>query len=234
MQGAPKIQFVRHSGTVTFDDVADFGPGVLQPAVGLYGELRILASPPLADVKPKAKVSGGNLLISEFSGIGGLGTGKVSWKADGSELAYGMRTYSRISKIPARPHYGSIGEPLPVVEHAAPNLVAWGPTPAAKDQYLYSSKDDPRVENIEGIYLNTAGDASGGRKLVPISAFYKAEVVYDIEWLPDASGFLFTKHYVDLEIYSNIFEYNFKTKKITQLSSLPDDSARGLSISPDG
>jgi len=234
VQGAPEIQYVPHSGTVTFDGVADLGPGVLQPAVGLYGELRILASPPLADVQPKARVPGGNLIVSEFSGIDGLGTGKVSWKADGLELAYGMRIYSSISQIPARPPYGSIGKPLPVVEHAAPNLVAWGPTPATKDQYLYSSKDDPSVENIEGIYRNTVGDPSGGKKLVPISAFYKAEVVYDIEWLPDASGFLFTKHYVDLEIYSNIFEYNFKTGKITQLTSLPDDSARGLSISPDG
>jgi Tol biopolymer transport system component len=76
-------------------------------------------------------------------------------------------------------------------------------------------------------------DASGGRKLVPISSD-EAEVVYDIEWLPDASGFLFTKRYVPLEIYTDIFEYNFATEEIRQLTSLGDDSARGLSISPNG
>jgi hypothetical protein len=210
-------------------------PGVLQPAVGIYGGFRILASPPLADVQPNATVPGGNLIISEFSGIGAFGTGKVSWKADGSALAYGMRTYSRISQIPAIPPYRSIGEELPVVEHAAPNLVAWGPTAATKDQYLYSSKDDPIFENIEGIYLNSVGDTSGGTKLVPVSAFYGAEVVYDIEWLPDGSGFLFSKRYVDFEIYTDIFEYNFTTEEITRLTHLPDhEGARGLSISPDG
>ena len=234
VQGAPGIKSVLYDGTVTFDNVADFGPGVEQPAIGIYGGLRILASPPMADVQPNATVPGGNLIISEFSGIDAFGTGKVSWKADGSALAYGMRTYSHIVQIPAIPTYGSIGQPLPVVEHAVPTLVAWGPTAETKDYYLYSSKDHPIYENIEGIYLNTVGNASGGTKLVPISAYYGAEVVYDIEWLPDASGFLFTKRYVDLEIYSNIFEYNFTTEEITRLTSLPDDSARGLSISPDG
>jgi len=234
VQGAPGITLPLHSGTVIFEDVADLGLGVLQPAVGIDGEYRTLASPPLADVQPGATVPGGELIISTYSGIDALGPGKVSWKADGSALAYGMRTYSRISQIDANPPYGSIGEPLPVVEQAAPNLVAWGPTAATKNQYLYSSKDDPIFENIEGIYLNTLGNSSGGTKLVPISAYYAAEVVYDIEWLPDASGFLFTKHYVDFEILANIFEYNFTTEEITQLTFLPDDSARGLSISPDG
>jgi TolB protein len=233
VQGAPGIKSVLYGGTVTFDNVADFGAGIVQPAVGIYGEYRILASPPLADVQPGATVPGGSLTIAAFTGIDAFGPGKVSWKADGSALAYGMRTYSRISQIPASPPYGSIGESLPVVEHAAPSLVAWGPTAATSNQYLYASKDDPIVENIEGIYLNTVGNASGGTRLVAISAYYGGEVVYDIEWLPDGSGFLFTLRYVDLEIYSDIFEYNFTTG-ITQLTYLPDNSARGLSISPDG
>jgi len=234
IMGAPGIQSVFGNGTVTVDNVADLGPGVLQPAVGIYGSLRILAAPPLADVQPGATVPGGNLVIAQYSGIDALGTGKVSWTADGTALAYGMRTHSRILRIPARPPYGAIGEPLPVVEHAAPSLVAWGPTAATRDQYLYASKDASTVEGIEGIYLNRAGDASGGTKLVPISAYYNAEVVYDVEWLPDGSGFLFTKGYVQLEICSDIFEYTFTTRKMTKLTSLGDNSARGLSISPDG
>jgi hypothetical protein len=235
VQGAPGIKSVFNDGTVVLDNVADFGPGVVQPAVGIYGELRILASPPLADVQPGATVPGGNLLISEYSGIDAFGPGKVSWKADGSALAYGMRTSSRISQIPASPPYGSIGEDLPVVENAWPNLVAWGPTAETKDYYLYSSKDDPIVDGIEGIYLNIVGNAPGGIKLVPISAYYAAEVVYDIEWLPDASGFLFSKRYVDFEIYTNVFEYDFATEEVTQLTDLPkEQGARGISVSPDG
>jgi len=241
VQGAPGIQSVLawQGGTLTFDDVADFGPGILQPAVGIWGGYRVVAPTAVADVQPNTTVSGGSLLISGGSGIDSMGTGKVSWRADGSALAYGMRTYSRISQIDANPPYGSIGEQLPVVEHAAPNLVAWGPTAATSNQYLYASKDDPIVENIEGIYLNTVGNASGGTKLVLISAYYGAERVYDIEWLPDASGFLFTKFYIGYEFYSDIFEYNFATQGITRLTpALLDESgdggARGFSISPDG
>lgn len=111
VQGAQGVQTIPDgSSTVTFNDVADFGPGATQPAVGIWGGYRIMSSPPLADVQPGATVPGGNLVISEYSGIEWFGTGKVSWKADGSALAYGMRTFSDISQIPASPPYGSIGE----------------------------------------------------------------------------------------------------------------------------
>jgi TolB protein len=234
VQGAPGVQTVFSDGTITFDDVADFGPGVAQPAVGVWGGYRIMSYPPMADVQPDETVPGGNLIFSEYSGIDAFGAGKISWKADGSALAYGMRTSSDISQIPANPPYGSIGESLPVVEYAWPDLVAWSPTASTKDQFLYFSQANPFYEDVAGIYMNTVGDASGGTLLVPISAFYDAEAVYDIEWLPDASGFLFTKFYVDFEYYTDIFEYNFTTHEITQLTSFPDDSARGFSISPDG
>jgi hypothetical protein len=230
--GAPGIQTVPYgNSTVTFHNVADLGPGVAQPPVGIYGLYRIMPYPPFADVQPNKTVAGGNLIISEYSGIYAFGTGKVSWKADGSALAYGMRTASSISQISAVPPYGSIGEQLPVVEYAAPDLVAWGPTPATKDQYLYSSLSSPFADNIDGIYLNTVGDTSGGTKLVNIYNF-DGQMVWDIEWLPDASGFLFSFQYVNLEIYSDIFEYNFTAKEITQLTSF--DHAHGFSISPDG
>ena len=235
VQGAPGIRSVLYDGTVTFEDVADFGPGVLQPAVGIYGGYRILASPPVADVQPNTTVSGGSLLISGGSGIDSMGTGKVSWKADGSALAYGMRTYSRISQIDANPPYGSIGEPLPVVEHAAPNLVAWGPTAATSDLYLYFSKDDILYPEVAGIYLNTVADPSGGTQLVYVDIL-DGQMVYDIEWLPDASGFLFSATYIDLGIYTDIFRYDFgDPPTLTLVTTLPDDQgARAFSISPDG
>ncbi|HSJ59027.1 MAG TPA: hypothetical protein VLC95_17700, partial [Anaerolineae bacterium] len=163
--GAQELQTVLASGTVTFNDVADFGPGVEQPAIGISGLYRVFASPPLADVQPGETVDGGSLVVAPYSGIRFFGTGKVSWNADGSALAYGMRTYSDISQIPAMPPYGSIGEALPVVEYAAPGLVAWGPTAATSDQYLYYSLLSPMADNIDGIYLNTVGDTSGGTKL---------------------------------------------------------------------
>jgi len=238
VQGAPTIKWVNYSGTVTFEDVADFGPGVHQPSIGIYGLYRFTSYPPYADVEPGQTVPGGNLTIMSLSGFESFGAGKVSWKADGSALAYGMRTSSGIKQIPANPSYGSIGVDLPVVQEASPSLVAWGPTPATKDQYLYSSGMSIFKENVGGIYLNTVGNASGGTQLVLLYD-YSGEYIHDIEWLPDGSGFLFSKFHVELGYFSDIFEYNFATQSITQLTpSLSDESgdggARGLSVSPDG
>jgi PKD repeat protein len=238
VQGAPEIKSILGSGTVTFDNVADFGPGVLQPSIGIWGLYRLTSYPPYADVQPGQTVPGGNLTIMQYSGFSGFGAGKVSWKADGSALAYGMRSASGISQIPANPSYGSIGVNLPVVEYASPSLVAWGPTPATKDQYLYSSGMNIFKENVGGIYLNTVGDASGGTQLV-LNYDFGGEYIHDIEWLPDGSGFLFSMRWVPLDICSDIFEYNFATQSLTQLTpTLRDESgdggARELGISPDG
>jgi len=200
---------------------------------------RFTSYPPYADVQPGQTVPGGNLVIMPYSGYSGFGAGKVSWKSDGSALAYGMRSASGITQIPANPPYGSTGVDLPAAEYTSPMLVAWGPTSATKDQYLYSSSKSIYKENVGGIYLNTVGNSSGGTQLVQFIDYASAENVHDIEWLPDGSGFLFTKFYVDLGFFSDIFEYNFATQSVTMLTpSLNDESAiggaRGLSISPDG
>ena len=132
--------------------------------------------------------------------------------------------------------YGSIGEELPVIQHAGPGIVAWGPTAATKDQYLYYSLMSPMAENIDGIYLNTVGNMSGGTKLVDIDNS-DGQAVWDIDWLPDGSGFLFTVKYWDWDSFgflTDIFEYKFNPSGLTQLTDLGDDSAHLLSISPDG
>jgi hypothetical protein len=244
VQGAPDVEAVLggFSGTVTFNDVADFGLGVLQPSIGIGGLDRFTSYPPYADVQAGQTVDGGNLVIGEYSGFRGFGAGKVSWKADGSTLAYGLRTGSAITQISTNPSYGFIGVDLPVVEKASPSLVAWGPTLATQDQYLYSSGMDVLEENIGGIYLNTVGDTSGGTQLVLIPD-YSGQILSDIEWLPDGSGFLFALEFTQFPpdpvgMYSDIFEYNFASQVITRLTSLRYDSdaggAQGLSISPDG
>lgn len=238
VQGAPEVKSILGSGTVTFADVADFGPGVLQPSIGVWGLYRFTSYPPYADVQPGQTVPGGSTFIGSNLGFQGFGAGKVSWKADGSALAYGMRTSSAITQISAGPSYGSTGVDLPVVEKASPSLVAWGPTPALKDQYLYSSGMAVLKDDVGGIYLNTVGNASGGTHLVLIPD-YSGQHAYDIAWLPDGSGFLFSLQWVPMEICSDIFEYNFAANEITQVTPslhdrYGDGGARGLSISPDG
>ncbi|NTV80936.1 MAG: hypothetical protein HGA24_05895, partial [Candidatus Aminicenantes bacterium] len=244
VQGAPDIKPVPvgYMGTVTFDDVADFGPGVLQPSYGIWGLYRLASEPPYADVKPGQTVPGGHLVRTGYNASRGIGAGKVSWKADGSALGYGMRTNKAIRQIPAVPPYGFTGVELPVVEKASPRLVAWGTTPATKDQYLYSSDWDLLQKDVGGIYLNTVGNASGGTQLVTVPD-YSGQNVHDIEWLPDGSGFLFAMKFTQFPpdppgMYSDIFKYNFASQVITRLTSLRYDSdaggAQGLSISPDG
>ena len=239
VQGAPSIKTVLggYVGTVTFDDVADFGPGVHQPSIGIGGLDRFTSYPPYADVQPGQTVPGGNLTIGQYSGFRGFGAGKVSWKADGSALAYGMRSASGISQIAANPPYGATGVDLPVVEDTSPSLVAWGPTDETRDQYLYYSGMNVLVEGLTGVYLNTVGNAGGGTQLVQFENL-DGQYIFDIQWLPDASGFLFTVQYSSWDpigTFSNIFEYNFAAQEITRLTDLPNhDFAIGLSISPDG
>jgi len=235
VQGAPEVKSILGSGTVTFSNVADFGPGVHQPSIGIWGLYRFTSYPPYADVQPGQTAPGGNLVIMQYSGFSGFGAGKVSWKADGSALAYGMRSFSSISQINTNPPYGSIGQSLPVVQYAAPNLVAWGPTEASSDLYLYFSKDDILHPEVAGIYLSSEADPSGGTQLVYVDIL-NGEMVHDIEWLPDASGFLFSATYIDLGIFTDIFRYDFgDPPTLTPLTSLPDDQgARAFSISPDG
>ena len=240
VQGAPSVKSVLGGfyGTVTFDDVADFGPGVYQPSIGIGGLDRFTSYPPYADVQPGKTLPGGNITVMAYSGFRGFGAGKVSWKADGSALAYVMRSNSAITQISASPAYGATGKDLPMVEKAAPGRVAWGLTPATADQYLYSSGMNVYKDNIGGIYLNTVGDTSGGTQLVRFYD-YTGQYVHDIAWLPDGSGFLFSLFYAELGYFSDIYEYDFATQAITQVTpTLNDESeyggARGLSISPDG
>ncbi|MBX3001400.1 MAG: hypothetical protein KF893_22955 [Caldilineaceae bacterium] len=177
VQGAPRARFATN-GTMTFDNVADFGPGVLQRTVGidtdLWGERRSEGYPPYADVLPDQTVSGGSVTIPGI-GISQLGPGSIAWKPDGLGLTYAMRSGSRINQISADPPYGSIGEEIPVAAGTVPSLVAWGPDAEHSDLYLYFARDD-------GIYLNTLTNPGGGTKLVDIVAF-EGEMVFDIESL---------------------------------------------------
>ncbi len=161
--GAPGIKKAVW-GTMTFDNVADFGPGVSQPSVAIVGLDRTLGYPPYADVQPGQTVPGGILIINADSSFRGWGAGGVSWKADGSALGYNMWNCSAINAIAAVPTYGLLGDALPVVPQASPCHHAWNPTLAGSNQYLYYSPDR-KSDAAHGIWLNTVGDASGGTRL---------------------------------------------------------------------
>jgi hypothetical protein len=241
--GAPGIQTAPVGiYTMTFENVADFGAGVPQPSVAMVGLDRTLGYPPFADVQPGQTVPGGNLIINADSSFRGWGAGRVSWKADGAMLGYNTRICSAINAIAAIPTYGRLGDALPVVSDASPCIQTWNPTVAGSDQYLYYSTD-VHSDQAHGIFVNTAGDPSGGTRL--IHPPWYAYGMTDIEWLPDGSGFLYNEHYMGgwdpawscagtWNICNNIFEYDFATRQITQLTDFNDRSVNRMTVSPDG
>ena len=240
--GAPGIKKAVW-GTMTFDNVADFGAGVVQPAVAIVAQDRTLGSPPFADVQPGQTLPGGNLIVNADSSFRGWGAGRVSWKADGAVLGYNMRNCSAINAIAAVPTFGRQGDALPVVPDASPCIQTWNPTLAGSDQYLYYSDDPLDLGEPHGIFLNTVGDASGGTRLYHPPWY--ANGMTDIVWLPDGSGFLYNEYYMGgfepthscagtWNNCRNIFEYDFATQQITQLTDLDDETANRMTVSPDG
>ncbi len=57
-------------------------------------------------------------------------------------------------------------------------------------------------------------------------------MVFRIQYLPDASGFIYT--FVDSSTSSQVYRYDFQSDTITQLTSFSGQYARDFSISPDG
>lgn len=231
--GAPGLKSLSvpagSSSSLTFTDVADFGSEVVQPVVAINGLYRWIGGA-VADVQPGQTVDAGMLTISG-SGMEELGAYKPSWRHDGLQVGYTSGCGS-INGIAATPPAGDIGQPLLGSVDESACVWDWGPTAATANQLLYGTYSS--YENDTGIFRASEGGNNRGELLVPLSS-YSAESVNDIEWLPDGSGFLFVKGYVDLGILTDIFRYDFASDRITQLTHFEDEELVGdLSISPDG
>jgi hypothetical protein len=233
LQGSPAVQTISlspfGSGMLTFTDVADLGD-VVQPAVVIYGGYRWIGAA-YANVQPGQTVHAGTLTIFG-EGFWGLGAYKSSWRQDGSGIGYTHTYCGTMYNISPNAPPGHIGQPVLNNEEAASCVMAWGPTPATANQILYFM--DTWEDEQDGVYLANSGSSTLGTRIIPMESFY-GERVLDIKWLPDGSGFLFTKQHVDLGIMSDIFEYNLTSGSISQITSFEDEEyAVNFSISPDG
>ena len=225
VQGAPSIlPVVVPAGgavTVTFNNVADFGD-TYQQAVVMEGLNRWDAPIAAADVKPGQTVHAGTLAVTGF-GLQNYGAHDPAWRSDGAQLGFIFGGCAGMSQVAANPPPGDRGTLLlNVFEFGC--VMDWRPTPAASNQILYWSFLN------EGIYQVTAGSADQGTKLIGTDL---ASSVWEVAWLPDASGFLFTFAASILE-NANVYRYNFATDSIDQLTHFTDHFARDFSISPDG
>jgi hypothetical protein len=228
VQGAPMAQYVPagSSTTVTVANVADFGDGVLQQAVVIDGPDRWVAPIALADVKPGQTVHAGRLDVSG-NGIENLGAYTPSWHRNGTRLGFISNGCGGMAQIAAHPQTNETGTYLLQAQNVFACVLDWGPTPALANQLLYWIQVKDGVGD-GGIYRVTEGSTNRGTELVDTGI----EGVIDVQWLPDGSGFLFTKgNYID---HANVYRYDFASGRVTQLTTFTSEFAIDVSVSPDG
>ncbi len=222
--GAPEPQSAAlapgGSRTLIFENVADFGAHP-QPVVAMFGKSRWFI--PGVDVQAGRTVSAGVLNITG-KGIENFGAFGVAWRSDGAQLSYGLGNCAGLFKVPADPAPGSHQDQPVLAGNGSQNVCTWdwGPTSSTANQVLIGGGLlDPNV------YLATEGGARGEKQV----GGGPTDLLLEVEWLPDASGFLLS---VSTGAAANLYEYDFATKKATQLTRLDGEFVRSFSVSPDG
>lgn len=211
--------------TIVFNQVADFG-NTAQPVVAIWGNYRWFI--PGVDVRAGATVKAPVFSITG-DGIEYFGAYRPVWRQDGSRISYRSGACT-LNSVPINPTPGEyVYNPL----FSGKNPLGtcdwdWGPTPATANQLLYT-------ENASGdssIYRITEGAKHPGEKLTQyINIEY--QLLFDLRWLPDASGFLYSNQTL-MRDSANIFRYDFATRKVTQVTHLENEFTGVFTISPDG
>jgi Tol biopolymer transport system component len=220
---APQTALAGGLRHLVFPNVADFGPGRQQFVVVAFGLYRWLNAGNAADVQPAQTVSAGT-----FSMIGEGFQYKAfrpTWRADGSQVGFVFGSGAQPEQVAANPPDGTLGTDL--IESSAipgfPSLVEYSPVLAMANQLLYDSFDF----NGETIYRVTEGASGSGEPLVTFDS-----PVIDLKWLPQGSGFLVAVP--SDAATSNIYEYDFASRRLTQITHFSNEVAGHFSIAPDG
>jgi TolB protein len=223
--GAPEPQSVAlppgSSRTLTFQNVADFGNHP-QPVVAMFGKSRWFI--PGVDVQAGHTVQAGVLNIMG-SGLQGYGAYGVAWRNDGSQIAYGLGNCAGLFRVPANPTAGSHQDQPMLAGRNSANVCTWdwGPTAETANKVLIGGG-----MLDANIYLATEGGDTRGEKLVGGGP---TDLMLEVEWLPDASGFLFS---LSTGAAANLYRYDFATKEAKQLTRFDGEFLRSFAVSPDG
>jgi TolB protein len=226
--GAAAPQTALSSTRLTFTNVADFGPGVAQGAVGIVGSRRWYGA--AADVQAGQIAHAGSLIVT------GAGIPRradfPTWRSDGQTIGFMVgESCGEFRSLPLHPPVNAPGE-TQISAHTALGflcLVDWGPTPALANQLIYNEWDS----STRGIYRTTEGSDQQGAPLVTYDVFH---LLLDLKWLPDGTGFLFALAEWNEGRWasSNLYEYTFATQQLRQITSFDNQLAGTFSISPDG
>lgn len=220
---APQTALAGGLRHLIFSNVADFGPGRQQFVVVAFGLYRWLNAGNAADVQPGQTVSAGTFyVIGEGLQYKAL---RPTWRSDGSAVGFVFGSGARPEKVPASPPDGALGNDL--IGSSAipgfPSLAEYAPLASMANQLLVDSFDF----NGESIYRVTEGAGNSGDPLVTFDA-----PVIDLKWLPDGSGFLVAAP--SDTTTSNIYEYDFASRQLTQITHFSNEIAGHFSIGPDG
>ncbi|HEX6124653.1 MAG TPA: hypothetical protein VFZ23_04705, partial [Pyrinomonadaceae bacterium] len=212
------------SKTVTFKSVADFGRRP-QMVIAMYGKYRWFV--PGVDVVPGRNVTAPMFPITD-QGYELHGAFRPVWRSDGSRISFrsGLCHVSSSSST-AAPGTSAFNPFFTGKNPMGTCTWDWGPTPATANQVIYT-------ENSSGgsnIFQMTEGGAHPGTKLTAFSDL-DYQLATDLRWMPDGSGLLYSTVNTFRDS-SNIFRYDFATRRTTPVTKLEKEFARMFSISPD-
>ncbi len=206
------------SKTVTINNVADLGTEQFVFAKGGAGTWFNPAS--YAFVEPNETVTAtGEVSIQNGFGPYQFRINELSWKGDGSEIAYiveaGLREAMPINPEPLRNGQAVFSANAQLVSTA----LAWSPV---NDDFLYYSQ----FREPNGIYRGARGTDAATHELVVESSF-----VLNIDWLPDVSGFVLSLN--EFGFFNNaLWRYDFATKEATRILE-GGIFTSGIVLSPD-
>jgi len=211
--------------TLVFNQVADFGK-TAQAVVAMWGNYRWFT--PGVDVRAGATVKAPPFSITG-DGIEYFGACRPVWRQDGSRVSYRNGTCT-LNSVPINPTPGEyVYNPLFNGKNPVGTCTwDWGPTPSTANQLIYT-------ENSSGesaIFRINEGGTHPGEKLTAFSNI-PYQLLFDLRWLPDASGFLFSNQTL-MRDSANIFRYDFATHRVTQVTQLQNEFTGAFTISPDG
>ena len=222
------------SKTVVFKNVADLGD-VAQGLVAMYGANRWFTGVEVTAGKntkaPDFPISG--------DGIPYFGAYRPVWKSDGSQISF-RDGFCKLTTVPSVAALELPTQRLFGNEQPAGSCVwDWGPTQALSNQVIYSQNEDG---DGSGFYMMKEGGIHNPSNRLILYSQASSRMANDVRWLPDGSGFLYSHftNYIDVyndenrKIGSNIFRYDLKTKKITQITNVTKGYAGRFTISPDG
>lgn len=208
--------------TVTVDNVADFGDGILQQVVIFQTDEKNWIVPSVTvDVRAgETTAAADHFVINNNTAARSFGAYSPSWRRDGQAVAFALSTIGGF-QIGANP---TVAEPV---------------TPLFPDASLFGtqlvmSPVDERVllYNYPLIGVGTVGDQASMAAILELSG-----TLNSMDWLADGSGLVASEVLGLGNTHANIWRYTIDSAELTYLTHYNDENpayAFDIGVAPDG